>query len=153
VTYFADLAPYSYSPVPGSFPKLLHVGWLEAGHAVPAGAVDAESTDRLARLCAYAKVAVTRGRYRCHLPQCPTPFATVVVDGDDIGLGAAEIWLPGPGGVWYAAPDLIYHYVTEHDYRPPDEFLVAIHSEDAGKFTETEWRALIRADRAAQDPD
>jgi len=23
-------------------------------------------------------------------------------------------------------PDLVYHYVTVHDYRPPDEFILAV---------------------------
>jgi len=28
--------------------------------------------------------------------------------------------------VVYAAPDLIYHYVVEHHYCPPDEFIQAV---------------------------
>jgi len=28
--------------------------------------------------------------------------------------------------VLYAAPALIYHYVVEHDYKPPQEFIDAV---------------------------
>lgn len=40
-------------------------------------------------------------------------------------LPEAELWLPGRD-VWYAAPITILHYIAEHAYRPPDEYLEAI---------------------------
>jgi hypothetical protein len=43
-----------------------------------------------------------------------------------LSLGSAEIRVPGSGGRIYAAPDLIYHYVEAHGYRPPDEFVEAV---------------------------
>ncbi len=45
---------------------------------------------------------------------------------DDEGefiVGGAEIRVTGSAGVTFAAPDMIIHYVTDHGYRPPDEFL------------------------------
>jgi hypothetical protein len=41
-------------------------------------------------------------------------------------LGNAEIRVPGANGVTYAAPNMLIHYVTEHGYRPPEEFLEAL---------------------------
>src|SRR5262249_15003835 len=41
-------------------------------------------------------------------------------------LGSAEILVFGKGGKIYAAPNMIYHYVTVHHYKPPDEFLQAL---------------------------
>jgi len=41
-------------------------------------------------------------------------------------LGSAEIRVVGQDGTVYAAPDLIYHYVVVHDYRPPEEFIQAV---------------------------
>ena len=38
------------------------------------------------------------------------------------GIGDGEICVTGKVAV-YAAPTLIYHYVVEHQYRPPDEFI------------------------------
>ncbi len=41
-------------------------------------------------------------------------------------LGAAEIHVDGGGGAAFAAPSLIVHYVTEHEYLPPVEFREAV---------------------------
>src|SRR5439155_5623857 len=41
-------------------------------------------------------------------------------------LGGAEIRVFGERGRIYAAPNLIYHYVVAHHYKPPDEFLQAL---------------------------
>jgi len=32
----------------------------------------------------------------------------------------------GVGGITYAAPDLIYHYIRAHDYAPPEQFTAAL---------------------------
>lgn len=41
-------------------------------------------------------------------------------------LGSAEIRVKAKDGRIYAAPNLIYHYVAEHDYDPPKEFIEAL---------------------------
>ncbi len=46
--------------------------------------------------------------------------------GGELVLGSAEIRVFGSNGVTYAAPDMIYHYVAEHEYKPPDEFIEAV---------------------------
>jgi len=49
------------------------------------------------------------------------------MDGDEeVALGDAEIRVLGRNDRVFAAPNLIYHYVTAHGYRPPDEFLGAL---------------------------
>jgi len=40
-------------------------------------------------------------------------------------IGDGEIRVLGKSAI-YAAPALIYHYVVEHQYKPPDEFIEAI---------------------------
>jgi len=47
-------------------------------------------------------------------------------DGSDVPLGHAEIWVEREDGTQIAAPNLVYHYVTEHQYRPPDYFIDAV---------------------------
>jgi hypothetical protein len=47
-------------------------------------------------------------------------------DGQTLALGDAEIRVGGENGIVYAAPTLICHYIHEHGYRPPDEFLAAV---------------------------
>ena len=44
-------------------------------------------------------------------------------DGGTLSLGTSEIRVFGQDGTIYAAPDLIYHYVIDHQYRPPDVFI------------------------------
>jgi hypothetical protein len=41
-------------------------------------------------------------------------------------LGDAEIRVVGKDGTWLIAPTLVLHYVTEHAYRPPAEFIDAV---------------------------
>jgi hypothetical protein len=43
-----------------------------------------------------------------------------------MNLGSAEIRVFGKRGKIYAAPNMLYHYVTAHQYKPPDEFLHAL---------------------------
>ena len=42
-----------------------------------------------------------------------------------MGIGNGEIRVIG-NSMLYAAPALIYHYVIEHNYQPPQEFIDAI---------------------------
>jgi len=41
--------------------------------------------------------------------------------GQRIYLGHAEIWIFGKHGRVYKAPNMLYHYVTVHNYQPPEE--------------------------------
>jgi hypothetical protein len=41
-------------------------------------------------------------------------------------LGSAEIRVFSNEGRIYAAPNLLFHYVCEHHYRPPKEFVQAL---------------------------
>lgn len=63
----------------------------------------------------------------------------VVVDAEESILGSAEIRVGLPGGRWYAAPNLVYHYVTAHNYRPPDEFIEAVLHGDVATDGTGEW--------------
>ena len=45
----------------------------------------------------------------------------MTVDGQSLTLGDGEIRVSGSGGVVFAAPTLICHYIHTHGYRPPEE--------------------------------
>lgn len=49
-------------------------------------------------------------------------------------LGSAEIRVPGKGVKSYAAPNLLYHYIKDCGYLPPQEFLDAVNSMDDSLF-------------------
>src|SRR5438876_5886423 len=46
--------------------------------------------------------------------------------GERIELGYAELRVSGEHGKIYAAPNILYHYVTVHHYKPPEEFVQAL---------------------------
>ena len=124
--YFADLSPYGYLPRPTSedLPPLLNIGWLDAWHPHPTGSVTDAFVECLWEFCRI-KVEATRGLHECDL--CPKlePGRQVTRAGETLWLGSAEIRVFAEG-VMYAAPNLIYHYVVDHRYLPPDEFVRAV---------------------------
>jgi hypothetical protein len=72
-----------------------------------------------------------RGWHRCDLcVDAPYPLA-MEIDGVTVPLGDAEIRVRGRNGTTYAAPSLIAHYVAEHHYAPPEEFLAAVRESSA----------------------
>jgi hypothetical protein len=124
MTYFKDGSPYGYLPefIDGS----VNVGWLDAAEPYTTGDVPAELVERLVELCRNS-VNRTRGWHYCNL--CPKPTEsfpqpiTVKSPAGDFPVGFGEIRVQGKDGVRYAAPDLIAHYVVEHHYRPPEQFV------------------------------
>jgi len=45
---------------------------------------------------------------------------------ESLKAGFSEIRVFGKKGKVYAAPNLIFHYIMEHDYTPPKEFIEAV---------------------------
>lgn len=125
MTYFKDLTPYSYSKFLAypSSEKLWNVGWLDRVEPFDKGSVDPELIAKLLLLCK-CPLNMYRGWHGCQF--CPE-YPTKVTDSDgECCLGDGEIRVWSKNGRTYAAPNLIYHYVATHQYRPPDEFLNAL---------------------------
>ena len=129
MTYFADGSPYSFLETNEPGP-LVNVGWLSAEHPYASGAIPEELAVKLAGLCRNG-VQRTRGFHRCEFCAKPdglswTPPISARDDEGEFIVGAAEIRVSDAAGVTFAGPDMIIHYVTDHGYRPPDEFLDAL---------------------------
>jgi hypothetical protein len=124
VTYYADGSPYSY--VPGSEESVVNVGWLAATHPYSTGDVAIEIVHDLLRIVARHPVNRMRGWHRCDLCAEPAYPVCMGVDSVTVNLGDADLRVRGRDGTIYAAPSLIAHYIAEHNYAPPDEFLVAV---------------------------
>lgn len=138
--YFEDLTNYCYlDDVPRD--DVLNVGWLDCSHPFEIGSVPMSIVKKLQRLLLAPHVHQTRGYHACSF--CPTygsfvtpqngnavfvPGAQVAeFDEFKISLGSAEIWVPSPNGLYvYAAPTLVYHYIVDHGYLPPKDFLDAV---------------------------
>ena len=128
MTYFRDLSPYEYGLRWGGIPGAQNVGWLALGHPFERGQ-PLESD--LALLWAHCKVAIhaTRGLHSCEFCSSWSPDDFCVSrNGQYLMLGYSEIRVIGSSGQSYAAPSLIYHYVSKHQYRPPASFLHALRS-------------------------
>jgi hypothetical protein len=125
--YFPDLGLLRYHE--GAFraenwsAPLLAVGWLEHPHVFPKGVIDDAVISKLKDL-----VEQTR-RYQ--------EFSSFLGVMDCTFCRAVN--LPGPGPIWsqenvfipgrnavYVAPGGILHYIEQHSYCPPSEFLNAV---------------------------
>ena len=125
MTYFADLTPYTYLSRQGTNNEV-NIGWLDRSHPFQHGQVPDRVLAEIFLLCK-DPVNRTRGWHYCEL--CPRsdlqPFRAAR-DGIEIGLGSAEIRVPSGSGVVFACPNLIYHYIRDHSYQPPQEFIDAL---------------------------
>ena len=101
------------------------VGWLEKGHTFEKRDSDPSFVKKLIKLYRN-RVNPTRGYHRCEFCLDPEFGLPVTVDNMTIKLGGAEIHVLAQDNKVFAAPDLIYHYVVEHSYAPPKEFIDAV---------------------------
>lgn len=122
--YLRDLSPYPHKKE-HQFLSTLSVGWLAKQHPYFQGETSEDFKERLFVFC-LNHVRQTRGFHVCEFCTPSPPFLVYAQrDDKEVWLGSAEIRVVYQGNI-YAAPDLIYHYVIEHQYRPPDEFIEAV---------------------------
>jgi len=118
VTYFPDLTPHTYVE-PVTDHVLLNVGWLDAVHPYARGNTPPEFQARLGELC-QRPIHLHRGIHSCEL--CPLES----VGGGSPRAGNGQVRVEAADGRRYAAPTLVWHYVQEHNYCPPVEFISAV---------------------------
>jgi hypothetical protein len=102
----------------------LYVGWLDGAHAYSTGASTQEFKEALHTLCKSPSRRY-KGVHSCEFCNGSRGWVITIEDGKTMHLGCAEIDVTGTGCI-YRAPALIYHYVMEHDYLPPSEFVAAV---------------------------
>jgi hypothetical protein len=147
--YFKDFAAYSYGTYYGRdriipLDEVRTIGWLENGHEHQKGQVDEQSLFNLRKLLVMSPRSAkqAKGFHICDL--CvPTEDRLarpkITFEGKELTLGSSELWIPSASSknLIYAAPNLIYHYIVEHSYLPPNEFLDAVNSFDM----DSDWNA------------
>ncbi|MGV9345205.1 DUF7919 family protein [Streptomyces spiralis] len=130
MTYYTDLSPYEYFPesVPSEV-TARNIGWLDTGQDYTRGPSPKPFLEGLSELVRDGRQMQTRGWHRCLLPhdneEAEYPISVNIADVK-VSLGGAEIRVVAESGDWLIAPDLVYHYVTEHSYRPPQAFIEAV---------------------------
>jgi adenosylhomocysteine nucleosidase len=136
MTYIPELEKYTYDAAHRKQPdpKLIAVGWLDPSFPFARGHVDPEILEKLIRL-KRTPVNLTRGFHVC-------PYCEREDDRRRDGFnyptraGNGEIHVSGDDGIVYAAPVLICHYIEEHKYLPPDQFVDAVRKLSGGQITE-----------------
>jgi len=124
MSYFEDRSDYTYHDSFFHRATTKNIGWLDATHEFSKVAPAEQELDLIWTYCKVS-VAQMRGLHDCEL--CPPNASNYVKRHDEpLLLGSAEIRVFGKNGIIYAAPNLVYHYVSIHDYKPPDEFLRAL---------------------------
>ena len=135
--YYPDLTPFTYSrAVCGT--HVLNIGWLSRSAQFPIGDTSEEFRRALRKL-AENPVHLCAGRHKCEF----CDFRRL-----EIPAGNGEIHVPAAAGsVVYAAPELVPHYVEEHRYLPPTEFIEAVVAYRAMKIPwegiRTYWEGLL----------
>lgn len=125
MTFFEDGSCYSY--VDGRVHRqMINVGWLAKGREFPVGAIPERVMKRVERLCLDRK-NVSRGFHVCEFCDMGNMWGQEFnCVGTTVRLGCGEIHVPAKDGRIFVAPDLIVHYIRDHHYLPPHEFLESI---------------------------
>ncbi len=144
------------------FPKQLNIGWLDREHPFPQGHISDELLQKLKEMIfldlkeydetkkgcfdQHKAVKINTMHLRASPVPCPlcadgTHVITVSPEGvsgykgtESETLGLSEMGIPAvQQGYYFAFPTMLYHYMTVHDYCPPDEFLRALQQFDLEK--------------------
>lgn len=113
MAFFADLTPHTYAPT-GDL-EILNVGWLHERRPFPVGPTSQDFRDALLELCR-RPILLHRGVHLCCYCRGQRQ--------DPAGNG--QVRVQSRTGIWYAAPTLVHHYVSVHDYSPPADFVDAV---------------------------
>ncbi len=134
--YYKDLTEYNYTNLEYSGikrnKKPVCVGWLGREEGFVKGKVSEIIVKRLLLLCLFPR-NLTRGYHVCEF--CPSnPYPEDIrqqkgkLFGKMIFLGNGEIHIQGKNNRLYIAPTLIVHYISVHNYKPPQEFIDTLSS-------------------------
>ncbi len=132
--YYEDLSSYEYFNGV-TFPNIINIGWIDLEHGVNIGPIPSNALEKLKDIVAERGkfrgiVNVMRGIHSC--PKCGASGLYSEKNGKKTLLGNSEIWVPWDGKI-YVAPNLIIHYIKDHNYLPPEEFIQALVSLDTEK--------------------
>ncbi|MBQ8188500.1 MAG: hypothetical protein IJZ44_01850 [Lachnospiraceae bacterium] len=106
--------------------NVINIGWLGEAGCFPQGNV---SDEFLMNLWEYYKCPIfsTRKIYQNEKLDGYWKFFVAIFNGREIGLGSSEVRvLDKERGVVYASPNLIIHYIVNHNYCPPQEYIKAV---------------------------
>ena len=124
--YYKDLTKYEYDKTQIKWLRKVNIGWLDLTKDYPKG-----KTSKLFSYCLFVicifHINAMMGYHPCSFCETkPSALGTRErLFGVEAIFGSAEIRLIGINGAIYASPNLIYHYVTKHHYKPPFLFVLS----------------------------
>ncbi len=145
MAYYEDLSRYSYSPEDY---EMLNIGFLDCKHSFKRAPVPIEIICRIIKLIESPYIQ-HRGFHTCEICE---PSNEVASNQDYLSAwqrsrsGSSIIKVHGLTGLDYASPSLIVHYITEHQYCPPIEFLESVVGKDMNTYIEEINSKFIRVD-------
>jgi hypothetical protein len=116
------------------------IGWLGEQHPYPVGPTPRAFLEALRRHLERPWQPIgMAGLHECELKGCAARIALdqlveehrrrktslVIPKEAKVALEARNLWIPTADAV-YIAPAMVLHYVRDHAYRPPDEFIDAV---------------------------
>lgn len=141
MTYYPDLSPCTYFP--GGGEHVLAVGWLGPSDFAK-GDVEAEFIDRLCELLEFPWGPVACcGWHNCGFCESTGPL-TYRHKSKNLGLGISNLFVPTQTKL-YVAPSLILHYISKHNYQPPECFVEAVRScppQGSPQYMEMIWNLV-----------
>jgi hypothetical protein len=95
------------------------IGWLERGQECKRGSIPSNFFDALAKQLESAWQPVSAcGSHYCDLCDSPTYPAHTAA-------GSRNLFIPTDTHL-FIAPELVLHYITHHQYQPPQQFIDAV---------------------------
>jgi len=121
---YEDLSPYVYLP---SEVPMKNVGWLGV-NSFPLGRMPERARDELLRIASEGAENMMRGTQDCPLCGLETPVRvpTSYNERGWVSIGNGEYHVVDSSGTVFAAPTLLWHYINDHQYLPPQEFIDAL---------------------------
>ena len=126
MVYYEDLTKYEYS---AGEKHMLNIGWLSSEHPFTRGPVP-ESFALSLSILVREPCNLYRGFHVCEF--CRPPNDIISIEPSYIGVwelyrsGNGEVRVTNENRVTFCAPQLIWHYIAEHQYQPPQEFIDAV---------------------------
>ena len=127
-----DLTPYSFRRDGVPLDGALNIGWLGNERDFNTGKMDSALRKKLDLAIKGSSLASfttepERGYHYCYL--CPRQFQApfFTADGKEFECGNATLWIPAVDcDRYYVSPTTIVHFIDDHDYLPPKEYLDAL---------------------------
>ncbi|MCR9119686.1 MAG: hypothetical protein NXI22_22360, partial [bacterium] len=115
MTFFPDL---SESTMVSSGKHIRAIGWLSSDHNYETGKTPSDFAPRLAEFCEKWTSCLDELGFALFMGCHTCGFCGRFRADGNIGIPS--------GDLLYVAPEMVHHYVTEHQYLPPLEFVTAV---------------------------